>query len=241
LKYVERGIEVSFEAEQAKRFLPVIHDPSGFASHPKPDGVYYRVLRKGAEEAIQFVVRWDEQDCRAAYPVVGNLFSHLFDYEPIIIFIKDGQIARLVISAAGSLTQGGHQTEIYREDESSALGRVEYRTNRVPEYPFGEKECVGYFKEDSIEKVTLKDKKPIIGVATCYHAYTTTGSYLRGPILNLRLLELREEVLEKWYHNENFGHDVSNPWKYPHIRYHPSPKMKLLIDERSRIGSRNIN
>ena len=239
MEYVEKGIEVSFEMRWAKKFLPLIHDPRGYASHPKPEGVYYRILRRKSEEAIQYFVRWDEQDCIAAYPLVGHLFSHKFDYEPIIAFIKDGEIGKLVISATGGLTQGGHQTEIYREDESSVLGKVTYRTSKAPEYPFGEHESVGYFREEPLDKVTFRAKRPMLGVATCYHVYTAMRSYLRGPILDMKLFALKSEVLDRWYCVENFGHDVSNPWKYPHIRYHPSPKMEILIEERSRIAARN--
>lgn len=241
LTYVEEAIEVSFARKRAERFLPIIYDPEGYASHPEPDGVYFRVLRRGrGDEAIQYFVRWDEQDCRAAYPLVGDLFSHPFDYEPIIAFIKKGRIVRLVVSAAGSLLQGGHQTEIYREDESSTIGKATYKTSKAPAYPFGEHESVGHYKEEPIRRVGFKGKRPLLGVATCYHVYTTVRSYLRGPVLSASLFPLTDKVLERWYSEENFGHDVSNPWRYPHIRYHPSPKMRTLAEERSRIGARGM-
>ncbi len=54
-------------------------------------------------------------------------------------------------------------------------------------------------------------------------------------MLDVELFEMTDEVIAEWYRKENFGHDVSNPFRYPHIRYSPSPKMKQLTEERSHL------
>jgi hypothetical protein len=232
-EYYEKKLRAYFNKRKARKFLPIIHDPKGYGSNPKPDAFYYRILKKGKMEAIQYFLRWDKQDCTKSYPGIGYLFSHDFDYEPIIVFLEDGKLTKLVISAAGSLLQGGHQTEIFRQDKSITFGKVQYKTSKKLIYPYGVKNVNNNFKEDSLQKVRFKGNKPNLGLATCYHVYTTIGSYLRGPKLKVELLELTDEVLRKWYKEENFGHDVSNPWKYPHIKYHPSPKIKRLTEERT--------
>ena len=234
-RYLEREIKLYFDENKAKQFVPIVYDPNNFGTDPEPDGIFYRILKKGNEEAIQYFVHYRKQDCTWQYPGIGYLFSHDFDYEPIIVFLENEKPSKLVLSAAGSLIQGGHQTEIYRKDESMALGKVTYKTNKQPEYPYGINETTGHFKEDTLDKIVLKEKRPLLGLATCYHVYTPVKKYLQGQMLDLELFPLTDEILTEWYEQENFGHDVSNPWKYPGIRYYPSPKMKLLTEERTEL------
>jgi len=239
LKYVRDGLEASFDTDRIRKFLPIVYDPKGYASRPKPEGLYYRILKKKDEEAIQFFIHWDEQDCRKEYFGFGHLFTHRFDYEPIIAFARDDKVTALVVAGGGNLLQGGHQTEIYGERQSLAVRQVAYRTSKTPEYPFGEHGYIASVKEAPIASVTFEDKRPALAVATCYHVYTAVRSHLYGSQLAMRLSELSNNVLDSWYEDEYFGHDVSDPWEYPHIRYYPSPKMKALIEQRADIAPKN--
>ena len=234
-RYVEKSVEVHFGESLSRDLLPIIYDPKGHAEDQRPDGVFYRILKQGKEQAIQYFVHWKKQDCRQEYPLIGELFSHDFDYEPIVAFVKQGKILKLVLSGGGNILQGGHQTEIYRKDKSLVIGKVTYQTSAKPAYPFGVKKVTDSFKEDSIDRVRFKGNRPVLALATCYYVYTTARQYLKGPKLDVELFEMTDEVITRWYRKENFGHDVSNPFKYPHVRYSPSPKMRQLAEERKRL------
>ena len=155
-RYVEKNVEVRFGKSLSRNFLPIIHDPKGHAEDQQPDGVFYRILKQGKEQAIQYFVHWKKQDCSQEYPLIGELFSHDFDYEPIIAFVKQGKIWKLVLSGGGNILQGGHQTEIYRNDRSMALGKVAYTTSAKSAYPYGVNKVADSFKEDSISRVRFK-------------------------------------------------------------------------------------
>ncbi len=234
-RYAEEDVDVHFDKSLSRDFLPIIHDPKGHAEDQQPDGVFYRILKRGKEQAIQYFVHWKKQDCRQEYPLIGELFSHDFDYEPVVAFVTQGKIWKLVLSGGGNILQGGHQTEIYRNDKSVAIGKVTYKTSAKPVYPFGVMKATDSFKENSIDSLRFKGNRPILALATCYHVYTTARQYLKGPKLDVELFEMTDEVITRWYRKENFGHDVSNPFRYPHVRYSPSPKMKQITEERKRL------
>jgi hypothetical protein len=233
--YLDEGIIALFDDELARRYQPIIYDKKGFGSQPFPVGIYYRILKEEREYAIQFYFYWEEQDCTAAYPLIGGLFSHEFDYEPIIVFIGDERVLRVALAGAGGLRKGGHQTEIYEDLGSTSWGRVRYETQASPRYPFGVHSEEDSFKSDSITRVRFKGTRPEIGIATCYHVFTPLENYLSGEILDIPLKRLTDEVLEQWYNEEHFGHDVSNPWSHPYIKFHPPPKIEEEIDERGNL------
>lgn len=237
--YVEEGIDVLFDKDYAEKFQPIVYDRKGFGTDPEAKGMYYRILEAGEVRAIQLFIYWEKQDCTDEYPLVGEFFSHSYDYEPVIVFVRGGKINKVVIAGAGGLTWPwlGHQTEIYREEESNVLGKVTYRTSPEPHYPYGEHTEEDMFKAEPLTRVSFKGTRLMIGLATCYHVYTTRKHYLTGQILDPPLKRLTDDILNKWYKEEHFGHDVSNPWKHPHIRFHSPPKLELSMEKR-RGGSR---
>ena len=110
-RYVEKSVEVHFGESLSRDLLPIIYDPKGHAEDQRPDGVFYRILKQGKEQAIQYFVHWKKQDCRQEYPLIGELFSHDFDYEPIVVFVTGGKIWKLVLSGGGNILQGGQNWE----------------------------------------------------------------------------------------------------------------------------------
>jgi hypothetical protein len=69
---------------------------------------------------------------------------------------------------------------------------------------------------------------------TCFHAFSGAEDQLRGERLNIKLKRLDDTTLEEWFLNhhkspdeEPFGHDVSNPFEFPFIKYtDPKPFLR---------------
>lgn len=225
--YVETGIEVLFDENYVKRFQPIIYDKNGHGVNPEPEGIYYRILRRAKETAIQFFVYWEKQIC---YGI--PFLSHRYDYEPLIVFLQEDRLSKVIIAGETDISKGGHKTEVYQDDEAYIWGKAKYKTNKTPQYPYGEHSEQAWFIAAPLTRMEFEGTRPKIGIATCYHVYSVEKKELTGPILDLPLKRLTEKTLKKWYEKEHFGHDVSNPWKFPHIRFHSPPKLKQMIEER---------
>jgi hypothetical protein len=67
---------------------------------------------------------------------------------------------------------------------------------------------------------------PKFAIVTCYHAFTGEERYYdeivinrEKKILNFALKKLTDDVLDDWYNRMGFGHEVSDPFTFPYIRF----------------------
>lgn len=185
---------------------------------------------------------------RMAGFTIGRFFTHKYDFEPILIFIKDSVITKIVISGRGDLDSEPHRNDIFvkqnyhNEGESIfCLEKPLYvNRKRIPENPppgiiFKEfqdaKLKYGYDNDDDVDDKTddpnYEVGHPKFAVVTCYHAFTGEETYYddhvfkeKNDILsNLPLRKLTDDVLENWYNDKGFGHEVGDPFTFPYIRF----------------------
>jgi hypothetical protein len=70
-----------------------------------------------------------------------------------------------------------------------------------------------------------KHHHPKFAIVTCYHAFTAEEIYYDEPvfkgknILNFTLKKLTDNILDDWYNQKGFGHEVSDPFTFPYIRF----------------------
>ena len=123
-------------------------------------------------------------------------------------------------------------TEVYGEDEEFSRGKTSYETSEYPLYPFGRRRRFDSYLAGPIKRVTFRGARPVLAIATCYHVYTTLSHYQAGPVISPPLKRLTTRVLTRWYRMGHFGHDVSDPWVFPHVRFSPPPELKKPIERR---------
>jgi hypothetical protein len=63
----------------------------------------------------------------------------------------------------------------------------------------------------------------MFAIITCYHVFTSSRDYYGQSLftdeLSLESKESTDTVLNDWYENRGFGHDISDPFSFPHIKY----------------------
>jgi hypothetical protein len=220
-----------FSDELAKFYEPLIY--AGDYSDPPPEGIYYRIIYNPSinEYCIQYYVYWLEQNCLGHL----NFVSHTYDYEPIFLFIRPPQEYPVgVVNGGLSKALGAfcrfHKIEVRRKEYITRDPKeyeVHYSTASEPYYPFGKfetKECVKRYPLPGA--IYFDDLRPIFGIVSCSHVFSGAESDIKCPRLSAQLKRLNDDVLNEWYkhhHNrlneEPFGHDVSNPFEYPYIKY----------------------
>ena len=185
---------------------------------------------------------------RIAGFIVGRFFTHDYDFEPILVFIKNSEITKIVISGRGSLDSEPHRNDIYVKQNYHNEGESIFclqeplyvKGKRIPENPpprliFKEFEDTelkyGHNDNDKDDDDKTQDRHhyhqhPKFAIVTCYHAFTGEEIYYDDPIfeeekniLNFTLNKLTDDVLERWYHNKCFGHEVGDPFTFPYIRF----------------------
>lgn len=79
------------------------------------------------------------------------------------------------------------------------------------------------------------DHHPVFGLRRCSHVFSGDADFFSEPKTDVPLRRLTDDVLHEWYFQhckaddeEPFGHDVSNPFEYPHVKYF-DPKSLLRI------------
>jgi hypothetical protein len=75
----------------------------------------------------------------------------------------------------------------------------------------------------------FKALQPLFGIRACSNVFSGAKYDLQGDIFNPPLKRLTDRILTQWYfkhynHEDDmpFGHDVADPFTYPHIKYHPA-------------------
>jgi hypothetical protein len=175
---------------------------------------------------------------RIAGFIVGRFFTHQYDFEPILVFVKDSEVTKVVISGRGKLDSEPHRNDIFVKqnyhNEGESLFTLEeslyVKGERVPETRllriiFKEFEDTGlkYRHDDGNNNKT--QQHPKFAIVTCYHAFTSEEIYYDEPvfkekeILDFCLYKLTDNVLDDWYDQKGFGHEVSDPFTFPHIRF----------------------
>jgi hypothetical protein len=236
------SIECYFCDDLANLYKPIIY--GGDYSDPEPEGIYYRILYKPGLNrlCLQYYVYWLDQNCLGLLPIA----DHKYDYEPIFIYIQSPKEFPVGIVNAGYSRGLGmscrfHKTEIrmeefrtrdFNEDEFS------YKTSPEPFYPFGGSDglngstCVK--KYPIAGAVYLNELQPMFGITSCSHVFSGAEKELRGSVLSIPLKRLDDRILNEWYFEhhkdakeEPFGHDVSDAFVFPYIKYSdPKPFLR---------------
>lgn len=174
---------------------------------------------------------------------VGRFFTHEFDFEPILIFIKNNQIEKVVVSGKGDVDAQPHRIDIYVDQNFHSEGESTFNVSTFLQTNDTAKED---FKEFPLNSIIYENNHPKMAVITCYHAFTADKQYYDEDVfvnlpIDFTLTSLRDEVLDVWYKQKGFGHDVSDPFDFPYIKFTGElknknrPTMLSLLDALSKI------
>lgn len=91
----------------------------------------------------------------------------------------------------------------------------------------------------------MDELRPLFGVTSCSHVFSGAEKELRGVVLPIPLKRLNDQVLHEWYfehhkdpREEPFGHDVSDAFDFPYIKYcDPKPFVKKIRISRTDNGT----
>ena len=254
-EYLLPQLKAYFSEEMASFYQPVIYKGNQFfdtegdddRSATYPQGIYYRMVYNPSKDAycIQYYVYWLKQNCSG---FIG-ISNHVFDYEPIFVFVKPPNPIPFGIVNSGQSKASGlkefhcrfHKTEVRmseyfeRDIEESP---TPFKTSPSPFYPFGGES--GLTGKNCVKKYPLpgsiyfENYKPLFGIDSCFHAFSGAEGALKGERLNVTLQRLDDKVLKEWFWDhhkepdeEPFGHDVSNPFEFPFIKYiDPKPLLR---------------
>ena len=228
------SIESHFCDDLAKVYEPVIY--GGDYSEPEPEGIYYRVLYNPDLKTIcmQYYVYWLDQNCLGLLPIADRRY----DYVPIFIYLKPPRPSPIGIVNAGYSGALGmscrfHKTEIRMKEIAErdfVESETKYKTSPEPFYPFGNSDglngstCVK--KYPLAGTIYLSDLQPMFGIKSCSHVFSSAEKDLRGKVMSIPLKRLDDTVLHEWYfehykdpREEPFGHDVSDAFDFPYIKY----------------------
>jgi hypothetical protein len=210
-----------------------------------PEGIYYRIVYDPTEATycIQYYLYWLVQNCTGFLGIAG----HKYDSEPIYVFIKPPNPGPYGIVNAGQSKARGfsdcrfHKTEVRMRDyprRDPIEESCSFTTSAHPFYPFGgDSGAVG---QNCVKKYPLagsiyfEDYKPLFGMNTCFHSFSGAESELKGERMKMTLKRLDDTTLTEWFFEhhksadeEPFGHDVSNPFEFPHVKYvDPKPFLR---------------
>jgi len=248
-KYAVPELKVFFSESLADFYKPIIfegNEPLDKGDQNKknnnnvskmPDGIYYRMVYSSQknEFCIQYYVYWLSQHCT---DFIG-ISNHKYDYEPILIFVVPPEpFPTKIVNSGHSKYLGLNHCRFHKIEARSSeyLIRddveepVNFTTSPSPFYPFGGKS--GLIGTNCVKKypisgaIYLENYNCMFGIDTCFHAFSGAEPVLKGQRLNIPLKRLDDLTLEKWFwhhykepEEEPFGHDVSNPFEFPFIKY----------------------
>ncbi|MFB5601213.1 MAG: hypothetical protein ACE5SW_13415 [Nitrososphaeraceae archaeon] len=254
-RYLFDSLKLYYSDDFANMYRPIIYSGLEYIHENdptiNPEGMYYRIVSdqlKG-EYCIQYFIYWLEQNCTEFL----NISNHRYDYEPIYVYIKPPNLIPVGVVNAGksqilSFRCRFHKTEI-RRVEYTNRDRVEYpylfTSSPEPFFPFGGqngrvgRNCIKTYPLAG--SIYLDQLRPLFGINSCFHSFSGSESSLIGKPFNIPLRKLTDEILTTWFFNhyknedeEPFGHDVSNPFRFPFIQYiDPKPYLKRLCLEGS--------
>lgn len=159
---------------------------------------------------------------------VGRFFTHDYDFEPIYVFINGSQIKKVVISGRGDVDAQPHRNDIFVDQNSYSEGESLFTTSDFPYYPNGKRPASTAFKEFAMDKLIMTEDRPTFAIITCYHAFTSRKYYYGEEVFKKKLdalpHNLTDDVLSDWYQRKHFGHDVSDPFEFPYLRFAEPPR-----------------
>lgn len=218
--------DVIFDEKIAKTYKPIVF--SHLCLSGDPAAVYYRIVIKDSaqEMCIQYFFYWDEQKC---------IPSHRYDYEPIFVYLKKNKPDPYLIVNGGL---GGPDCLFHKNEIRPKTGKrdniIQHFSEKVspsPYYPFGENgsvKCEGCYKQYPLngDDLQFEGHHSMFGIIECSNVFSGAGSALKGKKFSSPLKKLTDRVLNIWYfkhYNDNddmpFGHDVADPFSFPHIKY----------------------
>lgn len=240
-QYLLPTLKVFFSDSLAEVYKPIIYSGDQSYDHEnisvQPEGMYYRIIFNPSldEYCIQYYVYWLDQDCTS---IIG-ISNHKYDYEPIYVYVKPSEVLPVGIINSGESKVLGlnqcrlHKTEIRRKEYSTrddVESPCSFKTSPGPYYPFGGSSGIegrNCSKKYPIAgSIYFSDCRPLFGIASCFHPFSGAENLLKGEQISVSLKRLDEDTLSNWYNEhrksgdeEPFGHDVSNPFEFPFIKY----------------------
>lgn len=233
--FVINPYEVAFCDELAETYMPLILDTHGHGSCPSPpEFMAYRIIVDTTEQrlCILYEVYWKRQECTWW----GIRKDHDHDYEAIHLHfnLETGVLEKIAVSAAGPIEYALHGVELYspvtQVDPRSSKGM----TSPKDAFPWGQYEIETQIIEQPINNLAFQNQRPIILIVNCYHVYTGFKTWRISEsqeemthALEITLKRLDQSLLEQWYYrhvNNRFGHDLSNPFTEPYLKYYPPPE-----------------
>jgi hypothetical protein len=230
--YVLPRYRVFFDDGLAARYKPTVYSHECLSGDP--EGIYYRIIAKGGHEeevCIEYFFYWAYQHCMMA--------SHRYDYEPIFVYLKNGNASPQMIVNGGL---GGPECDFHKIEIRPEIGeRSEFEIHFLekmcaePYYPFGragDVKCEGCCKIYPLsggKDLQFEEQHSLFGIRACSNIFSGAGYDLEGKRFNPELKRLTDDVLKEWYFNHYhskedmpFGHDIADPFSYPYIKYRSS-------------------
>jgi hypothetical protein len=238
--FVISGLDVAYSDDLARDLLPVIFDPRGHGSSPFPPVfVAYRLVVDPEVQrlCVLYEVYWRRQDCTWRH--LNKDHDHDYEQIQIHVDLRSGEVERVVVSSVGPFEHGGHGVEVYGRYEKADYRDVQYVTSPMDFFPWGGLDGERHstqIREIPVGRLMSMGPRPCVLVVNCYHVFTGLKGKFREDMreeLKPPLRRLDRALLETWYYRHvrnRFGHDVSDPFEEPYIRYSPPPE-----DWRSRI------
>ncbi len=161
-----------------------------------------------------------------------GFFTHAHDFEPILIFLDtEDKVERIVASGMGDVQSIPHRNDIFISDiPYSCSNGHDFEMSK--EYQDYGTEIEGLNKPLSryghtyfyIDQLGRLGDKPKFRIATCFHAFRRLENMGKvGTPMEIDLVEMNDSELAEWFNKRDFGHDVFDPFTFPHIKY-CSPK-----------------
>lgn len=243
--FVSPAFDVAYCDRLASKYKPVVLDPLGYGRSPvPPEFMAYRIVFDNNNQRLCLIYElyWRRQDCQ------WRQFNkdHDHDYEQIQIHfnLNKEKLSRVVVASAGPPRYGGHGVEIYRHKKQVHAGAMRRKTASFESFPWGRHNYEIWVLDQPIYNLVFIEKRPVVRVSNCFHVFTgikwnqwqghrkkpKTENPLRHE-LKMPLCRLDRRILWQWYyqHRENqFAHDLSNPFNPPHILYYPPPTQYFL-------------
>ena len=232
--FVANGLSVAYCEELASDFMPVLYDPRGCGSTPEsPEMIAYRLVADKNHQRLCAIyeVYWKRQDC--SWQDLNKDHDHDYEQVQVHFNLQTGRMDKVVVSSTGPIENGGHGVEVYSEVISASFRTVVYMTAGNKVFPWGGKngqKNATQVREIQIGQLLFEARKPPVVVLNCYHVFSGLKRQLLPQekiVLSPKLEKLDCKLLEKWYylHAANrFGHDISNPFNEPYLKYFPPPE-----------------